>query len=215
MKNICLFFPVLKSPVLFVLFLFFCVPHAFSQKGKYKSFAFEVYGGYSKVNFLNAVYSQNVNKEIIKKAAPNFEVGMRAVTRFVVFNASYLKSSFKVLNGNSLFVDRDTEFKGFEGGASLFLAPLLSEYFSPYIGIGYFGGSINVSELVTKGSGSSKTTSTNVLATSTVQTPLWKFGAMLAYKRFALSAEYKQSFGIPEKNFQQISVTMAFRMIKN
>jgi hypothetical protein len=201
--------------IFYCFFIIFCltITSAFAQEN-YKSYAFELYGGYSQLNFLNSTFSQNLNNGAINRENLSFELGMRAVTRFVLINGSFISNSYKVSNGNTLFENKATVFRGFEGGVSLFLMPLISKYFSPYIGIGYLGGSINLEEDVTTGGGSSQKTTTNKLATSTLQTPLWKFGAMAAYKRISLAAEYKQSFSTPETAFQQFAITLAYRIIK-
>ncbi len=197
-----------------ICLLFYAAILPAHSQSDYKSYAFEFYGGYSQLNFLNATYSQNLNSGAISRENLNFELGMRAVTRFFIINGSFLSNSYKVSNGNTLFEQKATVFRGFEGGASLFLMPLISKYFSPYIGAGYLGGSINVEEDVTTGGGSSQKKTTNTLATSTFQTPLWKFGAMAAYKRISLTAEYKQSFSTPETAFQQFAISLAYHIIK-
>lgn len=206
------------------IILLFCFCYAVSfeicaQQHDYSSYSSEIYLGYSLVNFLNPVFSESLNSGNLNYGSLNLEGGMKFTNRFMQYNISYIRNEYTIENGNPLLTENEITFNGLEAGFSLFMFPRTSKYFSPYLGIGYLGGSLNVTEpektTTTNGSNNQNSSGSNSnIASARISTPIWKFGIMAAYKRISLNLEYRQSFLTPERALHQASLSLGYRFIR-
>ncbi|WP_027003872.1 outer membrane beta-barrel protein [Hugenholtzia roseola] len=203
-----------------LLMLLFCIVlfKAKAQQHDYSSYSSEFYVGYSLVHFLNPTFSESRNNDNLNYGSLNIEAGMKFTNRFAQFNLSYIRNEYILSSGNPLLTENDVAFNGFEAGFSLFLSPITSKNFSPYLGVGYLGGSLSVTEpddtSTTNTNGQNNNGSNAALASARISTPLWKFGIMAAYKRVSLNLEYRQTFLTPERAFHQASLSLGYRFIR-
>jgi hypothetical protein len=204
--------------ILLTLFLCSALANVYAQKHEYSSYSSEIYVGYSLVHFLNPTFSENRNNGNLNYGSLNLEGGMKFTNRFVQYNISYIRNEYTVENGNPLLTENEITFNGFEAGFSLFLFPRTSKYFSPYLGVSYLGGVLDVSEpestTATGSNNQNSNNSSSSIASARISTPLWKFGIMAAYKRVSLNLEYRQTFLTPERAFHQASLSLGYRFIR-
>lgn len=196
---------------LFFLLLFFLSLNVYSQNGWT---AFELFAGHHQSAFLNPTFSQNYGSGSISKDHEiSYEVGLRLTYPYILAEASYFRSHYKTSNLGVPFENNKLLFDGLQGSLSVFLLPQISEYFSPYAGLGYASGSIRLETPEIKGTATVKTQSATTISSTPISSALWKFGFRASYKRFTLNAEYRQSLGKQDQAFQQFNFTLGFKMM--
>lgn len=185
-----------------------------------KSGGTEFFVGYNSTAFQNATFAQNLGSGRLSGGA-GWTAGLRmhfgfepAGPKIVMINLNYFNTSFTVNDASSSLNTKSISHTGGEVGLSLMLLPKALPYFSPFLGVGYQGGSLSQAKATTTTTGTTRPTSTatNTETALGMSAPLWKMGVHFQIKQVILQAEYKQTFGGEEdRKFSQFCVTLGWQ----
>ena len=168
---------------------------------------FMVSYGYHQTTFLNPVFGNNINDDIIKKKYGGVFTASYTAYPFI-FDIDWFSSRFRVQDKVSWPYNDTTNVR--HRGMSFFISSALfplvhSKSFLPYIGIGYQSSALGVGIEIVKVSKGGKSVEQSSINTSC---PQWKIGFKLKWwEAYWLIVEYRQSIMLnQEKSLNELSV---------